>query len=126
MVAKKRTTRKSKDSELDALYEGVMTCKPVVDPADMEELADRVFSKGHLIRAWRMAALVGSKDGAFFKGLSTESDQAKALAAFVDPMRSTAELLRCMAKIMDCISTRIVVAGCNHEQFNEWMEASHV
>ena len=74
-----------------------------------------------MIRPWRLAALLASKNGDFFKALSTDADQAEVLAAAVGPMQATAELLRGMAETMDCVASRVMVAGCNHVEFDSWM-----
>ena len=121
-MANKNVTRakSKKDAGLDAVYEGVMNCRPIVPPEEMEALADLVFSKEKVIRAWRCAALIGSKDGAFFRELSTDEDKAQTLAPIVGALKDAATLMRVMAEIMDSASTRIVIAGCNHEKFNDW------
>ena len=89
----------------------------------MEQWADLVFSKERVIRNWRLAALIASKDGAFFRELADDAGKAESLAPVVGTLNDAAELLRVMARIMDAVSTRIAVAGCNHPGFNEWMEA---
>lgn len=113
----------SESEDLERIYQDVLCCQPIVPPSEMEALADLVFSKERLIRNWRLAALVGSKDGEFFRELASDADKAKALAPTVDVLRNAAELLRGMAQVMESVSCRIMVAGCNHEHFNEWMEA---
>lgn len=110
------------DHELDALYEQVMQCEPAVPPHDMEMLADLVRNNERVGRQWRLTALLASKGGAFFRELSEDSDQAKALAPTVELLRDFAGLLRTMADLADCASSRVMVAGCNHEQFNEWAQ----
>ena len=111
------------DDELNALYEGVMSCQPLVPPEEMEALADLVFSKDKLIRAWRCAALFGSKDGKFFRELANDATKAQALAPVVGALKDTASLMRVMAEIMDGTSTRIAIAGCNHDDFSKWQQA---
>lgn len=125
MAKRKTITHKLIDEEADAIFNQVMTCEPAVPHDELESLANLVFSKERVVRSWRAAALLGSKDGTFFKELSTDEEQAKVFAAVVDPLRNTAKLLRGMAELMDCVSTRIMVAGCNHQHFNAWMEADH-
>jgi hypothetical protein len=73
---------------------------------------------------WRLTALITSKGGAFFKELSESEEQAKALAPTVDTLRAFSERLQMVAKLADTAASRIMVAGCNHENFNEWMEAT--
>ena len=109
--------------DLDKVYQDVLCCQPIVLPSEMEALADLVFSKERVIRSWRLAALVGSKDGEFFQELANDADKAKALAPTVDALRDAAGVLRSMAEVMESVSCRIMVAGCNHEHFNEWMES---
>lgn len=125
MATKKTTTHELTDDDADAIFNQVMTCEPAVPKDKLEDLANLVFSKERVIRNWRLAALLGSKDGTFFKELSTDEEQAKALAAAVDPLRDAAQLLRGMAEIMDCVSARVMVAGCNHRDSNAWMEVDH-
>lgn len=123
---RKATSSKASAREVDALYESVMSCAPVVSPEDVERYADLVFSKEHVIRAWRAAAFFGSKGGEFYKELSNDKEKARAAAPIVEPLKHTAKLIRDMADIMDSVSARISVAGCNHRDFDKWAkEASH-
>lgn len=117
-----QSTTGDDDVDLDQLYEKVMTCEPLIAPAAMDQLADLVFSKERVIHNWRMAALIASKDGAFFKEMASDPDKAKALAPIVGALDDAAELLRSMAEIMTSVSIRIGVAGCAHEDFNKWTE----
>ncbi len=122
-MATQKHTQEVNDAELSALYEGVMSCQPFVPPGEMEDIANLVFSKERVIRNWRLAALIGSKDGEFFRELASDANKAQSLAPAVRPLMDAAMLLHSMAEIMTIVSDRIMVAGCNHDRFNEWMEA---
>ena len=111
------------EDDLDAIYERVLTCQPVVDPAKEQALADAIFSKELMIRSWRAAAMLAAKGGDFYRDLSTDAGLAQSLAAILDPLEGTAKFLREMASIMDCVVTRVCVVGCKHERFDEWRNA---
>jgi len=115
-------TKTVTDRELDALYDSVMKCEPVIPPNEVDQVANLVFSKERVIRAWRAAALLGSKGGDFYREVAEKEDLARALAEGIAPIQCTAEVLREMAGIMDCVAARLLTAGCNHEHFNDWME----
>jgi hypothetical protein len=111
-------------AELDALYESVLHCRPVIREDEAHRLADLVFDKEHIVREWRLTALLASKGGAFYKELSEDSEKAQALAPAVEPLIGFAKLLRDMANFADCVSARVMTAGCNHDRFVDWMAES--
>ncbi|CAH0354080.1 hypothetical protein [Aquabacterium sp. CECT 9606] len=102
------------------LYEQVMKCNALIKEDEVDQIADLVLSKELVIRAWRMAAWLAAKDGIFYQELSTDASKASALVPAIGAMQETAERLRGMAEIMESVSARVAVAGCNHEQFREW------
>lgn len=112
------------DEDMEKIYQDVLHCHPLVPLGEMEALADLVFSKERVVTTWRLAALVGSKDGEFFRELASDAEMAKALAPTVDALSNAATLLRDVAQIMEGAACRIMVAGCNHEDFNKWAQAN--
>ena len=107
---------------VDELYEQVMTCEPALPTEDLDRAADMVRSNEFIGRPWRLTALLATKDGAFFRELSEREDQAKALAPAIEPLRDFAKTLRTMADLAECVSARVLVAGCNHKDFNKWAD----
>lgn len=107
--------------EANALHRQVTHCKPAIAEGDVDRLADLVFSKERVIRSWRLTALLASKDGGFYKDLSENEKTARALALAVGPLADFAKLLREVADLADCVSSRVAVAGCSHEHFIDWM-----
>lgn len=112
----------NEDDELEALYKDVLKCEPAIPPEQLDLLANMVRDNESVGRPWRLTALIASKDGAFFTELSESEEKAKALAPTVDALREFSDRLQMMAKLADCAASRIMVAGCNHEDFNEWMK----
>ena len=113
------------DDDLDTLYEGVMNCEPAIPPADMERVADLVRDNARIGRSWRLTALLASKDGAFYRGVADDAELAQAFAATIGPLQDFAKTLRTVADLADTAHARILVAGCNHEHFNDWVTAAH-
>ena len=107
-------------AELDALYQQVMTCEPALAPDQLDKVADMVKDQEATGRPWRLAAFLATKDGAFFKELANDPEQAKALAPTVSVLQDFAERMRGIAEMAECAAARVMVAGCNHEQFNTW------
>ena len=77
-------------------------------------------TRGDDAAAAALAALLATKDGAFFKELATDPEQAKALAPTVSALQDFAERMRGIAELAECAAARVMVAGCNHESFNAW------
>lgn len=116
------TVNHDDDPSIDQIYEQVLNCEFVIPPEDVDRMADMVFSKEKVIRQWRLTALLASKDGAFYRELSENEDQAKTFAPMVEVLNDFARTLRGMADLAECAAMRITVAGCNHEEFNTWMK----
>lgn len=108
------------DGELDALYEKVMACEPALAPDQLDRVADMVMDQEATGRPWRLAALLATKDGAFFKDLANDPEKAQALAPTVSMLQDFAERMRGVAELAECAAARVMVAGCNHEKFNAW------
>lgn len=104
------------------MFEQVMNCGPALPPDRLEEVADMVRDQGLTGRPWRLAALLASKDGAFFKDLAHDPEKAQALAPSVAVLYEFADRLRGVAELAECAAGRVMVAGCNHPQFNTWAE----
>lgn len=104
----------------DRIYASVMTCEPALPPMDMEDLADLVVDMPHIVRPWRLTALLASKGGEFYREVANDAGKARALASSPDILNEFAKTLRYVADLADCAAARLLVAGCNHEQFNEW------
>lgn len=115
-------TVNQENDELDALYEQVMSCESAIPEAQLEPLSELVKSNEYVGRQWRLTAFLASKNGDFFHEVSVNAEQAEALAATIAPLRHFAVLMRQMADLADCASSRLLVAGCNHENFNDWVK----
>lgn len=109
----------------EELLESVLTCEPALPPEEMEALADRVRSNEFVGRPWRLTALLASKDGSFFRDVANSQEHAQALAPTVDVLHAFAKSLRGMADLADCAAARVLVAGCNHPDFNKWTGGSN-
>lgn len=107
-------------AELDALYDQVMTCAPALAPEMLDTVADMAIDQEATGRPWRLAALLATKDGAFFKELANDPEQARVLAPTVAALQDFAERMRGVADLAECVAARVAVAGCNHDQFNAW------
>lgn len=108
------------DGNIDALYEQVLNCEPALAPDQLDKVAGMAMDQEATGRPWRLAALLATKDGAFFKELATDPEQAKALAPTVSALQDFAERMRRIAELAECAAARVMVAGCNHESFNAW------
>lgn len=107
--------------DLEALYQQVLCCDPAIPPEEVEPLADLVMKQERVGRQWRLTALIAGKDGAFFKDIADNTETARAFAPCVGALHEFSGLLRMMADLADCAAARISTAGCNHENFLEWM-----
>jgi hypothetical protein len=112
----------NRESELDQLFEQVMTCESAIPPSELEPLADLIRNQERVGRQWRLTALLASKNGEFFREVANDEEQARVLAATIGPLEDFSKLLRAMADLADCASSRLMVAGCNHEDFNDWVK----
>ncbi len=121
-MAENDATRDADAPTVDEIYEQVMTCRPALPPEDLDVVADRVRSDEYVGRPWRLTAVLASKDGAFFHELAEDAGRAKVLAPMMEPLRDFAKALRIMADLADCVAARVMVAGCNHEDFNTWAQ----
>ena len=61
-MAKKTVSQKSKNSDLEKIYQQVLTCEPVIPEEDVGRLADLIKSNEFFGRAWRMTAVLAGKD----------------------------------------------------------------
>ena len=105
-------------------FDQVVTCEPALPPEDVKELADLVMDQERVGQQWRLTAVLASKEGEFFRDLSKDADKAQALAPTIDTLLAFAKLLRSVADLADCAAHRVLVAGCAHEHFNEWVAAT--
>ena len=123
-MAKKNVTRakSKKTAELDAIYEGVMTCQPALLPSLVEEVADAIRDNEQMGVPWRITAVLAGKDGEFFKQVANDAETAKTMATLIDGLTSFSKRLEQMKQFADTVTCRLVVAGCNHEKFNDWMK----
>ena len=125
-MAKKNVTRgkSKKESELDALYAGVMTCQPALLPSLVEEVADAIRDNEQMGRPWRVTAVLAGKDGEFYKQVASDVETAKTMAPLIDVLTCFSKRLEAMKKLADSVTCRLLVAGCNHEDFNDWVQAA--
>ncbi len=114
--------KRASDKELDALYEQVLHCEPAIAPQDVERLADLVLSNERVGRNWRLTAVIAGKGGEFYRELADDAEKARTLAPVIESLRDFAKLLRQISELADSASARIMVAGCNHEHFPDWMK----
>lgn len=112
------------EGEAEALFQQVVTCKPVVPPESMETVADMVRSNEAMGRPWRLAAVIGSKDGSFFQTIADEEDTAKTMVEAMVPLQDFAKRLREMADVADAAAARIMVAACAHQDFPQWLRGA--
>lgn len=112
--------------EMDRLYQQVMNCEPAIVPSELEPLADLIGNNERVGRQWRLTAVLASKDGTFFRDLAENEDAAKALAPTVDLLNDFAKLMRKMADLAECGASRVLVAGCNHVHFNDWLSGDTI
>ncbi|AJX82575.1 hypothetical protein [Burkholderia pseudomallei] len=109
------------DKALDELYEQVLHCEPAIAPQDVGPLADLVMNQEQVGRNWRLTAMIAGKGGEFYRELAVNADHAQTFAPVTLCLRDFAKLLRQVADLADSASARIMVAGCNHEHFNDWV-----
>ena len=123
-MAKKNGKPKSEtnDADLDAMYESVLNCESAINSDDVEPLADLVRKNELVGIPWRLTAVIAGKDGTFFRNLSEDEGAAKALAPAVDGLYEFSNRLKKMAELAECVASRIMVAGCNHRNFNKWQK----
>lgn len=117
------------DDELERLYQSVMTCKPRIAAADVDEFETKIHNDIHWRRARRCGLNVASQDGSFFKRLSEDEDMARTFAETLGPIEDQAKLLREIADTIEAGRMRMVIALCNYKWFDPRTdtceEASH-
>lgn len=116
------TVNQQDADDLDRIYEQVMTCEPMIAKEQVDQLADMVFSKEDFIRQWRMTAFLAGEGGPFYADLAENEDKARALAPIAEILTDFSKMLHDMANMAKGASARIMVAGCNHENFTDWMK----
>lgn len=123
-MAKKNVTRakSKKTAELDAIYEGVMTCQPALLPSLVDEVAAAIKDNEQMGVPWRITAVLAGKDGEFFKQVASDAETAKTIATLMDGLTSFSKRLELMKQLADTVTCRLLVAGCNHEKFNDWVK----
>ena len=123
-MAKKNVTRakSKKTAELDAIYEGVITCQPALLPSLVDEVAAAIKDNEQMGVPWRITAVLAGKDGEFFKQVANDAETAKTMATLMDGLTSFSKRLEQMKKLADTVTCRLLVAGCNHEKFNDWVK----
>lgn len=123
-MAKKNVTRakSKKTAELDKIYEGVMTCQPALLPSLVEEVANAIRDNEQMGIPWRMTAVLAGKDGKFFREVANDVETAKTMATLIDGLTCFSKRLEQMKKFADTVTCRLLVAGCNHRNFNKWQK----
>lgn len=107
----------------EQLFKSVIASEPVLKEAELDDFAGLPANVEHFVRKWRCMAVLATKDGAFYQELSDDPSKAETFAPTVNMLHEFADLLREAAKMADCVSTRVMVAGCGHKDFVQWMEA---
>ena len=123
-MAKKNVTRakSKKTAELDAIYEGVMTCQPALLPSLVDEVAAAIKDNVQMGVPWRITAVLAGKNGEFFKQVASDAETAKTIATLMDGLTSFSKRLKLIKQLTDTVTCRLLVAGCNHEKFNDWVK----
>jgi hypothetical protein len=123
MARKNVPQRKAnKDAKLVAIYKGVLACQPALLPSLVEEVADAVLDNQQIGMPWRITAVLAGKDGEFFTQVAEDEEMAKTMAALIDSLTFFSKRLEKMKALADTVRCRLLVAGCNHEDFNDWVE----
>ncbi len=123
-MAKKNITptETNEDDDLEAVYQSVMTCQPALLPSMVEKLSNVVKDNEQMGIPWRVTSVMASKDGEFFRKVANDAETAKTMAAMIDGLISFSQRLEMMKGLADTVINRLLVAGCNHEKFNDWMK----
>ena len=99
-----------------------MTCQPALLPSLVEKVADAIRDNEQMGVPWRITAVLAGKDGEFFKQVANDAETAKTMATLIDGLTSFSKRLEQMKQFADTVTCRLLVAGCNHEKFNDWMK----
>lgn len=102
------------------IYDGVLTCQSAIPKTEIELLADVVRNNGRMGIPWRLTAFLAGQDGAFYREVAENEEKAKALAPNIGALQDFAAMLKKVSELANCVSMRLMVAGCNHENFNTW------
>ena len=108
--------------ELDALYQMVMDCEPLIHPSEQDALRNLAVDAGLTVRPWLFMAHGATRDGAFYKELAEDATRMRLLAPLSKCLEQFAERMRMVAELSDKVAMRIQVAGCNHIDFNAWCD----
>lgn len=111
-MAKKTAQVRLSNAEADEIFQSVFACKPAIPEADLQEVADLVGNQERVIRAWRLAAFLGTKGGDFFKNMT--ADEAATLAEAVEPLNQFSELMNSMSEVSKTVVARLSVACIFH------------
>lgn len=113
-------THAAEAEELDQIYRSVMSCEPALAPDQLDRVAKMATDQEVTGIPWRLAAFIASQGGDFYEGLAKDPEKARSLAHAVMPLQNFAERMRGIASLAECAATRLMVAGCSHEDFNKW------
>lgn len=111
-MAKKTAQVRLSNAEADEIFQSVFACKPAIPESDLQEVADLVGNQERVIRAWRLAAFLGTKGGDFFKNMT--ADEAATLAEAVEPLNQFSELMNSMSEVSKTVVARLSVACIFH------------
>lgn len=110
------------EEDSEKLFKDVLACEPAMAIEMLDEFADLPRSNERFGRQWRSTAVLATKGGDFYRKLSDDASMAKVMAPMVYILTDFAKVLREAAELADRVAARVMIAGCGHEDFIEWMK----
>lgn len=112
----------SSPAELEAIFQGLMSCEPLISEDVHDGLRDLAESPDMTVRPWLFMAYVANQGGAFFEEISEDADTARLMASMSKVLDEFAERMNMVADLAGKSALRIRLAGCNHPDFDKWRE----
>lgn len=106
------------DAALEELYQSILVCKPLITDAECSRINELFMSNEFTGRSVRTALVVAEKSGEFFKDVATNKESGELFTEVIGPLHETAERLKALAELMNVAKTRLLVALCNHAEFD--------
>jgi hypothetical protein len=123
-MAKSRGTQKRSERAALRLFDKVMTCEPLMSREDAKELDRLMSGAGTWAVVRRIGLALASSGGDWFKQVSEDRHTAVVIAGQLEAVRACAAALRELAGVIDAGATRVEIALCNHEDFQQIMTES--
>lgn len=108
--------------DLEAIFQMVMDCEPLINPTEQEPLRDLAESADMTVRPWLFTAYVASQHGSFFQDISEDANSARLMAPMSNILEEFAGRMRLVAELAEKSALRIRLAGCSHPDFDAWRE----